>query len=477
MTNTLYTGDNLHFLNRLNSESVDLIYLDPPFNSKRTYSAPIGSKAAGASFKDMWTWEDVDEQLLETLITKHPCLVDFIKSVQGVHGKPMMAYCVYMAQRIIEMQRILKPTGSIYLHCDPTASHYFKVILDKVFGKDNFRNEIIWKRTSAHNDPRQFGRIVDSILFYSNGDDYTFNKIYTPHDQDYINANFRHKDKRGLYKVQDLTGPKVNNNDEEWQGWHPKNSGRSWSCPKRVIEKITGKKDNSDLTTNQKLDLMLENDYIHFSKNGIPGFKSYLDDLEGSLCQSIWTDIGPIQSQAKERTGYPTQKPLALLHRIIEASSNEGDMVLDPFCGCATTCVASQQLGRKWIGIDIEEQAASLLVERLSDDAGLFKDFVHTFKLPERTDIAIEAPTSTSLWESLYDEQGGKCNGCGLEVERNLEIDHIIPKSKGGSDTRENYQLLCGNCNRIKGNRPMEYLRQKIALRDKLLSQQITFGK
>ncbi len=409
-SNYLYTGDNIHFLHRFDSESVDLIYLDPPFNSKRTYSAPIGSKAAGTSFKDMWSWDDIDEELLETLFITHPCLVDFIKSIEGIHGKPMMAYVLYMAQRIKEMRRVLKEAGSIYLHCDPTASHYLKIVMDDVFGRDNFRNEIVWCYTAPSGSVKSFPKKHDIILFYTKSDEWTFNA-------DAVRIPYK----------------KLNTN-----------------------------KGQSHFGADVSLSSKVRDEYLH----------------RGKMPESWWPDFSPVGRLKKERTGYPTQKPLDLLTRIIKASSNEGDVVLDPFCGCATTCVASQQLNRKWIGIDIEEQAAHLLVERLSDDAGMFKDFVHRFDFPERTDLPIESPSKPELKQAMFDEQGGKCNACENEMRIvDFHIDHIIPVSKGGSDTRENYQLLCGNCNMIKGNRPMEYLRSKIAKRDNLLSQQITFGR
>ena len=415
-SNYLYTGDNLHFLYRLNSESVDLIYLDPPFNSKRTYSAPIGSKAAGASFKDMWSWNDIDEELLETLFITHPCLVDFIKSIQGLHGKPMMAYVLYMAQRFVEMHRALKPTGSIYLHCDPTASHYLKLVMDKIFGRDNFRNEVVWhyRRWTAGN--KNFQRMHDIILRYTKSDKFTFNVQYEPYGE-WIEKDYRYVDEE--------TG-------KRWR-WHT----------------VKGKR-----------------------------YKVFLDDPDkGVKLNDVWV-MPHLGSTAKERTGYPTQKPLTLLNRIIKASSNEGDVVLDPFCGCATTCVAAQQLNRKWIGIDIEAQAAKVLVERLGDDAGLFKDFVHTKKFPDRTDIEIKQD-SESVRQKLYKAQKGKCNACDYTADhiRHFELDHIIPKDKGGSDTEGNYQLLCPSCNRIKGNRPMEYLKKRLAQIDKLLATQITFDK
>ena len=405
-TNTLYTNDNLFILNGLNSGQVDLMYLDPPFNSKRFYSAPIGSKAAGTSFKDMWTWEDVNEEYLNTLAENYPALAEYIASTGAIHSNAMKAYLTYMAQRMIEMHRILKDTGSLYLHCDPTASHYLKVALDEVFGKNNFRNEIIWHYRRWTGKARKFQSLHDIIFFYTKSDEYTFNEQHTP----YTNKSLKRK-----------------------RNYHTRIKG-------------------DDI------------------------FVTSIDE-KGVRENDVWTDINILNSQSKERTGYPTQKPLALLHRIIKTSSNEGDVVMDPFCGCATTCVAAQQLGRNWIGIDIEKQAVSILVERLSDDAGLFKNFVNTDIIPQRTDIQKIKPDK-SVKERLYQQQNGLCNGCGIEFNIwNLEIDHIRPKSKGGSDYYENYQLLCSNCNRMKSNNPMELLRLKIKTRKNLLNKKIIFGK
>lgn len=399
MTNTLWTGDNLYVLTGMNSESVDLIYLDPPFNSKRTYSAPVGSKSAGASFKDMWTWNDVDEAHLENLFDNYPALVRYIESIGALHGKPMMAYITYMAQRIMEMHRILKPTGSLYLHCDPTASHYLKLILDRVFGKNNFQNEIAWCYKNGGTSKKWFSRKHDIIFFYSKSNKYNYNHIPIKNYVDSIRST-----NEGLGIQKDI-------------------EGRFW--------RLSAPRD--------------------------------------------WWEISALGNREKERTGYPTQKPVRLMTRIIEASSNEGDVVMDPFCGCATTCVAAQKLNRQWIGIDIEKKAASVLVDRLSDDAGLFQDFIHRTDVPQRTDIKSEPP-SPDIKSRLYKEQSGACNGCGESFDsRHFEIDHIIPKSRGGGDYYENYQLLCGNCNRVKGNRPMEYLTTKMnRIRDKM--EGITFG-
>jgi len=413
--NKLYTNDNLFILTGLDSNLVDLIYLDPPFNSKRFYSAPIGSKAAGASFKDMWKWKDVNEEYLNTLAKKYPALTKFIASVGVICDKAMMAYLTYMAQRIIEMHRILKDTGSLYLHCDQTAGHYLKIVLDEIFGEKNFRNEIIWCYSIGGKSKRTFGKKHDVIFFYSKTNKYTFIE-------------------KGASIARKPNSHMKTNVDKDGRVYQEKN------------DKKTGKK------------------YIY-----------YLD--EGKIAEDYWIDIETLNREAKERTGYPTQKPLALLKRIIEASSKEGDIVMDPFCGCATTCVAAQQLGRKWIGIDIEKQAVNILIERLSDASGVFKDFVSTHLVPQRTDIQIVEPTM-SVKERLYKEQNGLCNGCKIQFEmRNMEIDHIIPKSKGGGNYYENYQLLCSACNRKKGDRPMEFLRFAIERNEEFTKNKIIFGE
>jgi site-specific DNA-methyltransferase (adenine-specific) len=456
-TNTLYTNDNLFILNGLNSDLVDLLYLDPPFNSKRFYSAPIGSKAAGTSFKDMWSWEDVNEEYLNALAENYPALAEFIAAIGAIHSEAMKAYLTYMAQRIIEMHRILKDTGSLYLHCDPTASHYLKVVLDIVFGMDSFRNEITWKRNELwkkYSDKR-YDVAADIIFFYTKTDKYTYKPQYAKSTNDPSNS-YKLTDKDGRkYQTVLITGVKSVEATKkfEYKAYTPEYGWRV---------------DKKELIEMDKQGLLIWKDGI------CKRYKKYLDEREERI-NNVWTDI--VTARGKERTGYPTQKPLALLHRIIKASSNEGDIVMDPFCGCATTCVAAQQLGRKWIGIDIEKKAVSILVERLSDDAGMFKDFVNTKSVPQRDDIQITEPTK-SVKERLYKKQNGLCNGCGIEFNIwNLEIDHIIPKSKGGGNYYENYQLLCSNCNRIKSNNPMELLRLKIKTRTELSKKKIIFGE
>jgi site-specific DNA-methyltransferase (adenine-specific) len=334
-----------------------------------------------------------------------------------------MAYLTYMAQRIIEMHRILKDTGSFYLHCDQTAGHYLKILLDEIFGKKNFRNEIVWHyKTTLKISSHHLGRDHDNIFHYAKTD---LHKIH-PDRTDY---------------------PVSENTLKRWAKYADKDgfvSNKHFAGSETTI---------IDTTDPEK----------GFNINyGIPRDVWYISHLTGAN---------------KEKTGYETQKPLALLERIIKASSKEGDIVMDPFCGCATTCVAAQQLKRKWIGIDIEK-SSHILVERLSDDAGMFKDFISTTIIPKRTDVTIVSPTKKETRERLYKEQDGLCNGCKVSFElRNLDTDHIIPVDKGGGSYYENYQLLCANCNRIKGTRPMEYLRMKIKVREELIKDKIEFGE
>ncbi len=465
--NTLYTNDNLFVLHGLNSQSVDLIYLDPPFNSKRMYSAPVGSKAAGTSFKDMWTWDDVNEAYLDKMIDNYPSMVSFIKSIQKIHSKAMMAYVTYMTQRIIEMHRILKNDGSFYLHCDSTASHYLKIILDEIFDKDNFRNEIIWQRNDgrakgSQYKAKKFGTNTDTILFYTKSNNFYFNPLKKPLP-DALDNKFVKIDENGrryyagIPIFRSKTMGDRPNLCYEWRGFkNPHPSGWRLSI-ERLEEEY--KKGNVVITKDGKLER-----------------RKYEDDYEGEPMDNNWTDITRVL-KGDEKTGYRTQKPLALMLRIIEASCPEGGIVLDPFCGCATTCVAAQKLKRGWIGIDIEKNAVNLLIDRLSDDAGLFQDFIDRKDTPQRTDIKQE-PITQSVKQRLFTQQNGHCNACGVEMRIvDFEVDHIIPKSKGGGDYYENYQLLCGNCNRIKGDRPMEYLRIKIKQREEMLQNKLTFGE
>ena len=437
---TVWTGDNLDILRGMNSECVDLIYLDPPFNSNRNYAAPVGSKAAGAAFKDTWTLSDLDVAWMGLIADEQPAIANLLHAASLSHGKGMQSYLTMMAVRLLEMRRVLKDTGSIYIHCDPTASHYLKLLMDAVFGQGNFRNEITWRRTTAHSDSTRYGANTDDIFFYTKGAQWTWNSQYQEYDEKYT-ARFRLRDPDGrAWADYDLTAKGLSGG-----GYTYEYSGVTslWRVP---------------LETMQRLDA---EGRLHFTSRGGIRLKRYLDEMQGRPIQALWDDIDPINSQAKERIGYPTQKPLALLERIIKASSNESDVVLDPFCGCATACVAADRLSRQWIGIDISPKAVELVNMRLQQTMGsLFHHGYVTARtdIPKRTDIDAPIPYRQNK-HVLYGQQEGVCNGCRGDFPFKLyEVDHMVPQSKGGTDHLDNLQLLCSHCNRIKGHRPQEYL-------------------
>lgn len=369
----MWTGDNLPVMRGMNDASVDLIYLDPPFNSRADYAAPIGSKAAGAAFKDTWTLRDIDVAGLDLIEQKHPTVSRVIRAALTNSDK---SYLIYVGERLLEMRRLLKATGSIYLHCDPTMSHYLKLLMDAIFGRKNFRNEIVWWYKGTGDPMRMFPRKHDIILFYGKSTETTYNKIY-------IEA-------------------------KKTSGWTGKSTKR---------------------------------------------------------CDSVW-EINTIYQSAERhmRTGYPTEKPLALLKRVIRASSNEGDTVLDPFCGCATACVAAHELGRQWVGIDVSSKAFTLVRQRIRDMGGIFYNIIHRQDVPIRNDIGkVPRYNSAHNKETLYGEQQGYCAGCGEHFKlKTLTIDHIIARSVGGTDHISNLHLLCGHCNSLKGNRGMEYLAARL---------------
>ena len=453
---TVWTGDNLDILRGMNSECVDLIYLDPPFNSNQNYSAPVGSKAAGAAFKDTWTLSDLDVAWMGLIADEQPAVANLLHTASLTHGKGMQSYLTMMAVRLLEMRRVLKPTGSIYLHCDPTASHYLKLLMDAILGRNNFRNEITWKRAYgvSHTTGRQqrFGVSTDTILYYVQSESARFVPQFTmddPQYRKYIKKTFSHVDDKGRrYRIADLASPSPRPNlMYEYKGYQPPPKG--WAISREKMEQWD------------------REGRLHFpaSPNGRIQRRRFLDELKGKPVQNLWDDIQMIASQSSERVGYPTQKPLALLDRIIQASSNAGDMVLDPFCGCATACVAADRLGRRWVGIDISPKAVELVNERLSEPTPLgIGPMFHNRYVTVRTDIpkrtGIDAPIPYRKNKHvLFGQQEGRCGGCRMDFPFKIfEVDHMIPQSRGGTDHLDNLQLLCSHCNRIKGDRPQEYL-------------------
>lgn len=356
--NKLYFGDNLAILREhVPDESVDLIYLDPPFNSKATYNVLFqeknGTQSAAqiTAFEDTWHWGIETEEAFQEVVKqggKIGTLLDALRQFLGTND--MMAYLTMMAIRLVELQRVLKLSGGIYLHCDPTASHYLKLLLDAVFGYRAYRNEVIWQRTSSHSDAKKWAHVHDVLLYYCKGSHCTWNASYKLHDPEYVRKFYRHQDEKGIYRLHEIIrtasmGPRPNL-VYEYKGYTPE-----WGW--RMVR--------------EKLEELDSDGRIVWSKSGRPYRKQYLHEKKGAAVTSIWDDIPPISAHAKENLPYPTQKPEALLERIIMASSNEGDVVLDPFCGCGTAIAVAECLHRRWIGIDITHLAITLMRHRLHD--------------------------------------------------------------------------------------------------------------
>ena len=359
--NTLFYGDNLPILREyIPDESIDLVYLDPPFNSNRSYNVLFRDESGKEpeaqieAFEDAWHWSEAAEETYHELITEGSDEVSkAISALLELIGRnQVMAYLVMMAARLAELHRVLKPTGSLYLHCDPTSSHYLKIVMDAIFGPTRFRSEIIWKRSSAHSDTKQgrrlHGHIHDVILFYTKGEEWTWNPTYTPHDPEYIERFYKNVEPRTgrRYMLDNITGP----------------GGAAKGNPSYEVMGVT----RYWRYTKEKMEELIRRGRVVQAKPGaVPRYKRYLDEMPGVPLQDVWTDIGPISSQAAERLGYPTQKPLALMERIISTSSNPGDVVLDPFCGCGTAIAAAHKLGCGWIGIDVTHLSIALMKYRL----------------------------------------------------------------------------------------------------------------
>ncbi|MBN1830259.1 MAG: restriction endonuclease [Deltaproteobacteria bacterium] len=423
--NLLYYGDNLDILRRyVKDETIDLVYLDPPFNSNATYNVLFaeknGSKAASQiqAFTDTWTWTQESESVYADIVMAGGKVSDCLQAFRTFLGEcDMLAYLVMMAPRLVELRRVMKETASIYLHCDPTASHYLKLVMDAVFGADKFRTEIVWKRSTAHSDAKQgrsqHGHIHDIIFFYTKSADWTWNNIYTPYDTSYIEPFYRYTEAETgrKYRLDNLTAAKPGGDTEyEWrvkrlndrEKWE-NDLTDEWKNPKKDWEYkgIPPYKNRYWAYSKANMIEFARNDRLSLTKSGMPCYKRYLDEMPGVPLQDLWTDISPIGAKAAERLGYPTQKPEALLERIIKASSNEGDIVMDPFCGCGTTIAAAKKLGRAWIGIDVTYLAINLIKNRLRDSFGestTFEVIGEPVSIPDAERLAESNPYQFQLW-------------------------------------------------------------------------------
>jgi len=447
MANRLYYGDNFTVLREsIANESVDLVYLDPPFNSNAGYNvlfkAPAGQKSEAQieAFLDTWHWTISAARDYEyVMLSKYTDAAKMLNAMRSFLGEnDMMAYLAMMAARFVELHRVMKPTGSLYLHCDSTASHYLKILLDSIFGALNFRNEITWKRTTTHSDSKTWSRVADTILFYTVGKTFAWNTPRDAHSDDYKSDKYRYKDGDGrIYRLDNMTSPNPRPNMMyEWKGFAYPEMG--WRYSRETMARLDSEfriwypmKTDGSLDTSKR-----------------PQLKRYLDEMDGGVMGSVWTDISPLNSQARERLGYPTQKPLALLERIVKASSNPGDLILDPFCGCGTTVHAAEKLDRNWIGIDITHLAVSLIERRLKDAFPGIQFEVHgTPKdIGGARDLANRDKYQFQWWAvSLVDAvpQGGKKKGMDRGIDglrwvraspKDGDFEKVLVSVKGGEN-------------------------------------------
>ena len=375
---TIFCHDNLPVLRGINSNSIDFVYLDPPFNKGKTFHTPIGAETERAGFDDIWREESVKDEWHSEIRDGLPDMYQYLEAVGKIGSRSVKYYLIYMAVRLIEIKRILKDTGSVYLHCDPTASHYLKLLLDTIFGYRFFQTEIIWQRKKGTASPKSIGNSHDVLLRYSKTENYFFKQVYRPYSEEYLKTAYNKEDERGRYRTHDLVAsPNLGGNTPkyEYKGFVPKTR---WLISKNSIQ------------------AMEKDGRIVWAKSGIPYRKIYAHEVKGVPLNSTWNDITNVQG--KQKIGYPTQKPLALLERIIESSCPKGGLVLDPFCGCATTCIAAERLECHWIGIDVSSKTFELVQMRLKkevpDDLLRGKPIFRN-DIPTRTDVGFKRVITT----------------------------------------------------------------------------------
>ena len=438
--NKLYFGDNLTMLREhVKDEVVDLIYLDPPFNSNATYNVlfkeggRIASEAQAEAFRDTWGWGATAAIAYDEVLREGGETSLLLQALRGWLGDTaMMAYLAMMAVRLKEMHRVLKPTGSLFLHCDPTASHYLKILLDSIFGHEFFRNEIVWKRKAGRGETNnaaiRFGVSHDNILFYARSNESIFTRQYRPNNPAYIASKFTHDDGDGrIYRLDNLTSPSLRPNLKyEYKGYPPPEKG--WAVSLETMKRMDAE------------------GRVHFpaSKTKRLQRKRFLDDLEGETVDTLWDDIPPINSQAQERLGYPTQKPLTLLERIINSTTKPGSMVLDPFCGCGTSVEAAEKLGRQWMGIDVTHYAITLIEKRLSKYPhlkysvhGRPTDLAGAMDLARRDKYQFQWWAAWLLGAQTYESKKGADRGIDANIyfaNGPYEVGRIILSVKGGDN-------------------------------------------
>ena len=541
----VYIADNLDFLRVINTGSVDLVCIDPPFAKNDTFTGdklkpplskaeeaneqrllrqrwgiatPEQADAAGIAwpddpkakggYRDTWSWdEDIHADWIDGIKATHPAVNMLLEAIREIHGDGSAAYLAFMAIRLFEIHRVLKPAGILFLHCDHTADGYIRQLLDGVFGRDNFRNAISWKRTNAPTVSKyQFGCVHDTIFAYAKSAAAIFNPVYVPHSQEYLDKSYKHKDERGTFRASPLTarGATRGSSGQPWGGVDVAAKGLHWVVPQAIPEDVVKPANFSQMTTQEKLGWLDSEGLIYWPPRGkVPAFKRYLHTTPGARGSDLIVDIAGVQGAALELTGYPTQKPIALAERIIQAATKPGDLVMDCFAGCAYAAVAAEKLGRRWVACDINPRAWTVFKRQFNkggelplltcDDQTTGQQVLGSEptvtihgpgELPLRTDggggVEVKPLRTdnrrqserkykrestlldrTEMLTALLQYSRGRAWCCGYSSRgddgqvmlTNYELDHITPKSKGGEDEITNRAPLCPAHNRIKSDR------------------------
>ena len=476
---TLFIGDNLKVLRGINSESVDLIYLNPPRLSGKTQQKGLAMTSAHIVWYDeTGTFWPMSPALLAEIELRRPGVTTVVEAAKIIHGDSMASYLAFLSIRLLELQRVLKPAGSIYLQCDPRVSHYLKAIMDAVFGAENFKNEIICRRRRLPSGGRRWDWVHDTLLFYTGWRKHRWNRILQEHLPEYWARNYRNEDDRGRHNLIRLIGPGRTGDDREieWRGYDPSKAGMHWEVPLKTLRKEYPDTDDlGELGTQEKLDLLDRVGLVHWpATGGAPRYKVYEEMADNAPISDVITTVDPIQTTSGEYTGWPEQTPEELLDLIIRASTNPGEVVLDPFCGSGSACVVAEKLGRRWIAIDSSGDAVSVLRLRLETEVGadLYEPDNYPVSVrmeaPGRLDLDSKAtlmdPQETKA--TLYAQQKHKCNGCRYELPQHLlTIHRLSPVPRRGPDSLSNLQLLCYFCKAMLGRNDMDHLRIQLHYR------------
>ena len=460
---SMFTGDNLEILRGLNSDSVDLIYADPPRNSGEELKARGMSRAKGFEFTDKWTVDDARPEWEDEIAVRQPDAMHIIDAFRLVQDEGAVSYLVFLAVRLLELQRVLKETGSIYLQCRQDSTHYLKAIMDAIFGREQFKSDITYKRVVQTAGPKMWHWAHDTLLFYAGPRKHRWNVVPQPHTPEFL-SRYAFTDERGQYQPSTLTqeGLPHDGRDATWRGYDPGEIGRQWEVPLNILQRYYPERsDLESLDMLEKLDLLDACGMVHLPIRGsVPRYKKYLDTSPGEALSDVVTTIGQIDQKSQEGTGWPGQVPKALLDIIIRASSNEGDIILDPFSGSGTACVVAENRNRRWVGIEGAPEGFDVLESRMRREAHqteIYRPRSAPWRTDEKeADNIIPGPRTK---HALYEKQFGKCEGCLYELPIHVLTTAVARTTqkaqKAGIDT---LQLLCHHCRALRGQNDDNYL-------------------